>query len=88
LLNLTEDRTSVHETDCIGEIKPQNVTCLGFLTSSILFSTPRVLRSLKAAETTTPDIRQCIKDVLNVIVIVLAMTYNYSNRIDMLLMSE
>ena len=55
LWNLTEDWTPVHETDCIGEIKTQNVTSLGFLTSSTLFSTPRVLRSLKAAESLTPD---------------------------------
>ena len=34
LWNLTEDWTSVHETNCIGEIKTQNVTCLGFLSSS------------------------------------------------------
>ena len=35
LWNLTQDWTLVHETDCIGEIKAQNVTCPGFLTSSM-----------------------------------------------------
>ena len=55
LWNLTEDWTPVHETDCIGQIKAQNVTCLGFLSSSTLFSTPRVLRSLKAMVSLTPD---------------------------------
>ena len=55
LSNPTEDWTLVHETDCIGKIKAQNVTCLGFLPSSTLFSTPRVSRSLKAVESLTPD---------------------------------
>ena len=63
LSNPTEDWTLVHETDCIGKIKAQNVICLGFLTSSTLFSTPRVSRSLKAVESLTPDIGSKYIDV-------------------------